>query len=70
VGTPVHTTAARWGSVPRAYVRTTLDRCLTPALQDHMLRALPCDPVLELAADHSPFLSRPAELADALASLT
>lgn len=69
VATPVHTTPARHGSLPRAYVRTRRDTCLTPDLQGRMLAAAPCDPVVELDTGHSPFLSRPDELVAALLSL-
>jgi hypothetical protein len=34
-----------------------------------MQARLPCDPVFTLDSDHSPFLSRPAELARLLGAL-
>lgn len=69
VATPVRLTKERYGRVPRAYVRAERDRCLTPDLQTRMLAAAPCDPVLSLDADHSPFFSRTTQLARALTSL-
>lgn len=57
VATPVRRTAERFDRVPRVYVRTLHDRCLTPALQDRMLAATPCARVHDLATDHSPFFS-------------
>ena len=35
-------------------------------MQREMRAALPCDPVITLAADHSPFYSAVDELAEAL----
>lgn len=67
VATPVQVSAERHGRVPRSYVRTLRDRCLTPTLQARMLAASPCERVHTLDTDHSPFLSDPAGLAHILA---
>jgi len=67
---PVHVTADGAGRIPRVYVECLNDRGLTLPLQRHMRSARPCDVVLELDADHSPFFSRPQELARHLLSLT
>jgi pimeloyl-ACP methyl ester carboxylesterase len=65
--TPLRLSDARFGRVPRAYIECSADRAVTPRAQREMQAALPCNPVYTLAADHSPFLSCPAELADLLA---
>lgn len=65
VATPVVTTAARFGRVPRTYVECTEDRALGPALQRRILAAQPCD-VTRLASSHSPFYSQPDALAGIL----
>jgi pimeloyl-ACP methyl ester carboxylesterase len=52
--------------IPRAYVKCTRDLCIPPPLQDRMVRDHPCVAVESLDADHSPFLSRTAELATIL----
>lgn len=67
--TPVRTTAARWGQVPRAYVECLRDNAITIELQRLMQSALPCDPVIALDTDHSPFFSAPDRLADVLIEL-
>jgi pimeloyl-ACP methyl ester carboxylesterase len=67
--TPLETTAQRFGRVPRAYVETLRDRAVSIDAQRSMRAALPCDPVLTLDTDHSPFLSRPGELAEWLGRL-
>jgi pimeloyl-ACP methyl ester carboxylesterase len=65
-------TAERFGAIPRTYVRCSEDRTLRPALQDRLVAeadaAFPAGAtrVVELATSHSPFLSQPAALADAL----
>ena len=69
IAAPVQITDERAGSLPRAYVECTRDAALTIELQRYMQAARPCEPVFELDADHSPFLSRPRELAAALLSL-
>ncbi|HVN62154.1 MAG TPA: alpha/beta fold hydrolase [Gaiellaceae bacterium] len=63
IGSPVHLTEERAGSVPRVYVECTRDRALTIAQQRRMWAARPCERVLTLESDHSPFLCVPAELA-------
>jgi pimeloyl-ACP methyl ester carboxylesterase len=73
---PVQVTPARWGRLPRTYIRLTDDLALPPATQDLMIaeadRATPDQPtrVRSLPGGHSPFLTRPDELATLLAELT
>lgn len=66
LATPVSATWERWGRVPRAYIACSDDRVLTPGGQQKLLAAAPCDPVITLDSDHSPFLSTPAALAAAM----
>lgn len=63
---PIHVSERMWGSVPRAYVLCTHDRAISPAMQRTMLDRTPCDPVIELASGHSPFLADPTGLAEVL----
>lgn len=67
--TELHLTAANYGSVPRHYIECTNDRTIPIADQRMMQSLQPCDSVTTLDADHSPFLSRPRELADALLTI-
>jgi pimeloyl-ACP methyl ester carboxylesterase len=68
-------TPQRWGTVPRAFVRTTQDNTIPLALQDRMIAeadaATPGNrfAVHTLASGHSPFASMPDELATVLAGL-
>ena len=67
--TRVAVTDERFGRVPRAYVECSQDRCNTLTAQRRMQAALPCDPVLTLDSDHSPFFSHPQPLAQWLGQL-
>jgi pimeloyl-ACP methyl ester carboxylesterase len=67
--TPVHTTAGKFGRVPRAYVECLRDRALPLARQRLMQAALPCAPVLAMDTGHAPFFAAPHALAEALARL-
>jgi pimeloyl-ACP methyl ester carboxylesterase len=64
--TPLRLSDARYGRIPRLYIECSADRAVTPAAQRAMQAVLPCERVYTLDADHSPFLSRPAELAELL----
>ena len=66
LATPVRTTAARFGRVPRVYVECTADRAIPHAAQRRMQSALPCARRVTLESDHSPFFCCPDELAAVL----
>jgi len=66
---PLTVTAERWGRVPRAYIECLDDRVLPIGLQRAMQDALPCDPVVTMDSDHSPFLCAPRVLAAHLANI-
>jgi pimeloyl-ACP methyl ester carboxylesterase len=67
--TPLHVDEDVLASIPRAYVLTVHDRSIPPALQRRMIGEHPCRRVIELDADHAPFLSATDELASALVEL-
>lgn len=62
----LHLTPERFGSRPRTYVECTLDRTIPIDSQRKMQACSPGANVVTLEADHSPYLSKPVELADAL----
>lgn len=64
--TPLALTAERWGRIPRTYIECSEDRAIPLSSQRHMQALSPGAKRVTLDADHSPFLSRPAELAAAL----
>ncbi|MEV0406569.1 hypothetical protein [Actinoallomurus sp. NPDC050550] len=66
---PVSVTPQRWGSIPRTYVSTMKDNAIAPAVQEIMVKdADDFTPEnrfrwVQIASGHSPYASRPAELA-------
>jgi len=68
---PSDITSGRFGTVPRHYIRCTLDRAVPLTGQDHMIAAV--DSAIggktvthTLESSHSPFLSQPAALSKIL----
>ncbi|MDX2358506.1 alpha/beta fold hydrolase [Dietzia sp. PP-33] len=59
-------TRERFGSLPRLYIETALDRTLPIAAQRHMQRLVPGAVVGTLVSDHAPQLSAADQLCDAL----
>jgi pimeloyl-ACP methyl ester carboxylesterase len=64
--TPVSIDDATLAAIPRSYVVTTADNSLMPTLQRRMIAEHPCRSVVELDADHAPYLSATDELVAAL----
>jgi hypothetical protein len=69
LATPIHITEGNFGRVPRVYIECLRDKALPPALQKKMYATLPCQQVISLDTDHSPFFSAPEELVVHLLSL-
>jgi pimeloyl-ACP methyl ester carboxylesterase len=63
---PLQLSEEKFGSVPRVYIECTLDRAVTPLIQQKMYTEMPCEKVYQMATSHSPFFSRPKELVDIL----
>jgi pimeloyl-ACP methyl ester carboxylesterase len=61
--------AAKFGRVPRVYIECLRDRVIDPALQKAMYQASPCEEVVSIDTDHSPFFSRPGELVSHLETI-
>ncbi len=62
--------AGEFPSLPRGYIECTEDRAVSIDLQRRMTERLPFDRIISLVSDHSPFLSMPDELTDALDSMS
>lgn len=60
---------ARYGRVPRAYIRLTQDFAVSLALQDRLLKETPVDRVESIEASHSAYFSQPDLLAAAILKL-
>ncbi|MEH2464727.1 alpha/beta fold hydrolase [Nostoc sp.] len=67
--TPVNTTAANFGRVPRVYIECLQDRAISISVQRQMQAALPCHLAMAMDTSHSPFLSHPKVLVNNLSSL-
>ncbi len=68
-GAPVRVSRARFGSVPRVYIKCLQDRILSPEAQQRLIDAHPCEQVFELDTDHIPQLSRVDRLSGILLSV-
>jgi pimeloyl-ACP methyl ester carboxylesterase len=53
-----------FGSVPKTYIRTSIDKMVSPALQDTMIANWEVESVLDLESGHFPAFSVPEKLAD------
>jgi pimeloyl-ACP methyl ester carboxylesterase len=67
--TKVHLTEDRFGRIPRVYIECTDDHALSTEIQLDMIEKSPPVDVRRLHASHSPFLSMPDKLAEALSDL-
>ncbi|GAB3339360.1 alpha/beta fold hydrolase [Chromohalobacter beijerinckii] len=67
--TKVAITEKNFGSVPRVYIELLQDKAVTLPLQRYFQQQLPCDRIITIDSDHSPFFCRPQEVIDALLSL-
>ncbi len=59
-------TNGAFGSVPKTYVRASIDRVLSPALQGQMMGNWKVDEVYTLESGHFPLISTPERLIDVL----
>lgn len=66
---PIRTTPERFGRVDRVFIECLRDRAISIDVQRRMVAALPCRKVLTLDTGHSPFLSNPQGLAQALTAI-
>jgi pimeloyl-ACP methyl ester carboxylesterase len=69
VRVPLHVTDRRFGRVPRAFIEATEDRAVLLRAQREMQARWPCDLVVAVPSDHSPFYSMPERLAEILDEL-
>jgi hypothetical protein len=67
--TKVHVTPQRFARIRRVYVECTDDRALSIDMQRDMIAKSPPVDVRSLRASHSPFLSMPDKLAEAMSDL-
>jgi hypothetical protein len=63
-------TDARYGRVPRAYIRLTQDKAVSLSLQDRLLSETKVDRVESIDASHSAYFSQPDALVATILKLT
>jgi pimeloyl-ACP methyl ester carboxylesterase len=68
--TPVHVSDANFGRVPRIYIECRRDNTIPLPLQRGMQANMPCQKVLSMDTDHSPFFSAPEALVAHLTALS
>jgi pimeloyl-ACP methyl ester carboxylesterase len=66
LATPVHLTAANFGSVNKVYVHTAMDQVISPSYQAKMVANTPVHNQFTLQTGHTPFLTDPDGLAKAI----
>ncbi len=69
LGTPITVTEERWGSVPRSYIFTLQDRCVSPASQREMVDAVGVGSTATIDAAHLAMLSKSDEIVSTITSL-
>ncbi len=62
----VAVSAERFGTVPKTFIRTTIDKITSPALQDEMIKNWDVEKIHILPSGHFPALSMPEKLAGAM----
>lgn len=66
LATPVTVTAANFGQVDKVYIHTAFDQVISPSFQAKMVAATPVRAEYTLQTGHTPFLTDPDGLADAI----
>ncbi len=69
VGANIKLTAENYGRIPRFYIECLQDRGISPKSQRAMIAAQPPERVITMNTSHSPFISKPKELAGHLLSI-
>ena len=57
-------------AIPKAAIICTQDRAISPDHQRMMATRAGCDPIIDIDAGHSPFVTQPKTLADVIMSIT
>jgi len=66
LATPVHVSAARFGKVDKVYIHTAMDQVISPSFQAKMVASTPVRSEYTLQTGHTPFLTDPDGLANAI----
>jgi len=66
LATPVKVTSAKFGKVDKVYIHTAFDQVISPAFQAQMVASTPVRVEYTLQTGHTPFLTDPDGLANAI----
>jgi len=69
IETPLRLSKNRYGRVAKTYIETLDDKAVSPMLQRKMYTAAGCSEVIRMSTSHSPFFSKPHELARILMNM-
>jgi hypothetical protein len=64
IGTNVEIAAEKFAVIAKAYIRTTTDKTVSPAIQNMMIKRAGIKQVSEIDTGHSPHITQPKVLAD------
>jgi pimeloyl-ACP methyl ester carboxylesterase len=65
-GMPVKLTSANFGRVPKFYIETTQDHCVSPYLQEQMISQTDLVQVTKIDAGHASYITQPHQVAAAI----
>jgi pimeloyl-ACP methyl ester carboxylesterase len=65
-GQPVTLTDAAWGRIPKFYIETTKDHCVSPYLQEQMISHVIQIKITKIDAGHASYITKPNEVAAAI----
>lgn len=65
-GMPVKLTDQNWGRVPKYYLETTRDNCVSPYLQEQMISHAKIEKVIKIDAGHASYITRPQAVAEGI----
>ena len=69
LGSPLKTSAKKWGRIPRRYIYCTEDRAIPLNIQQGMAGSVVLDKTYTLATSHCPMFSAPQDTADIIAEI-
>ncbi len=70
IATPIEVSAEKFGAVAKAYVRTTMDATVSPAIQKMMIERASIKNVADIETGHSPQSTQPVKLAETIIAVS
>lgn len=70
IATKVEIAQDKFGKIPKAYIRTSMDKTVSPTIQNMLIQRAGIKNVADIQAGHSPQVSQSAKLSDLIASIS